>query len=157
MWILRVTASWVKEGDLKNEAIGAFADLFKIALAETTLDFDKRWAILEEIYKNNGPNPVLIEAYKRILKTHSIVGKIRYENEDFKREPFYPTTQIEVSEYQKKSIIKLESIALESDEVYSLLAKEALISQLSDQLFYGEGDLIITALKKIIDKEERRK
>lgn len=143
------------ENELTTDALVSFIDLFQVALAETVLSLNKRVAILKEIEDQNGLSELLIQAYERMLKSHAFIGHIRSSNETFKRNYYYPNDPKEIEDYFIISINKLKGIAIADLDVLSDKAKNSLINKLSDQLFYGESQLVLEAITTIVDKEKK--
>jgi hypothetical protein len=142
------------EDELKKDAQISFVELFQMGIAETVLSLNMRLVILNEIEDHNDFSELLIQTYERMLKSHSFIGHMRPSNETFNRSYYYPNDPAEIKNYYTIAINKLKGIALAEDVVLSGKAKNALITRLSDQLYYGEPQLVLEAIKTIVDKEK---
>lgn len=145
----------ISDNQLQGDAEIAFIELFQVALAETVISLDKRLEIIRDIEDESGISDILIKVYGRMLKSSAFIGHMRPSNETFKRSYYYPNNSDEISNYYKCAISKLGEIALADDASLAEDAKNALVSRLTDQLYYGEPELVINAISEIITKTEK--
>ena len=139
------------ENDSKLEAYFTFVDLFQVVLAETSIDLESRFTILEKL-QQNGLTKTIVNALERGLKSFGFIGHIHSGDDNLIAKQYRPSNK-EIIEYQQRIIIKLRDIAFSNEEGLGSLAKDSLCSRLSEQLHYGQDELILESLVSIIQKE----
>jgi hypothetical protein len=149
------------ENDLKNEAYFTFVDLFQVYLAETVIDLNSRLTILEEL-ESKELTKLIIAAYERGLKAFGFIGHVHGSDDNLIAKQYNPSFD-EVKIYQEEIIRRLKIITLSDTTELGIQAKESLYSRFSEQIHYGQSELILTSIeeivftKKILDDHLRNK
>ena len=141
-----------RESILQESAKFAFIDFYQVYLAETCLNLEDRLTILYELEAEDGISNILISAYERALKSTGFTGRI-HSGELKNREKLFNPSPEQKNQYHITVIEKLKSIALIGDEPFSQLAINSLVSRMPEQLTFGPFDLMLAAIKEIIEKQ----
>jgi hypothetical protein len=144
-----------RENILQNSAKIAFIDLYQVRLAETCLNLEERFNIINELEEDNGISEIIIKGLERALKANNFVGHIQSGELKNRDKIFKPIDKSQLDLYFSAVIEKLKSIALNAGEPFSQLAIDSLVFRMSEQLTFGCFDQMLDSIKEIIDKEGR--
>ncbi|WP_396146719.1 hypothetical protein [Flavobacterium sp.] len=151
----------ITDNDLNNSAYFTFVDLFQVYLAETVIDLKTRLEIIDEL-QSKRLTKLIITAYERGLKAFGFIGHVHGSDDNLIEKQYRPSFD-EVKIYQEEIIRRLKLITLSDTTELGIQAKESLYSRFSEQIHYGQSELILTTIeeivftKKILDDHLRNK